>query len=369
VQMLEAKLQGADAVALPKAEVTPEDIAQVLESWMGIPVSKLTESESISLMHLEDRLHERVIGQDEAVKAAARAIRRARVGLQDPDRPIASLFFSGPTGVGKTELTKALAVTVFGAEEAMIRLDMSEFMEGHTVSKLIGSPPGYVGYGDGGQLTEAVRRKPYAVVLFDEIEKAHPDVFNLLLQILEDGRLTDSKGRVVSFKNTLLVFTSNLGSRAIEKGGAGLGFEFSGNAEAAQYTQIRNRVMDDLKQFFRPELLNRLDEVIVFRQLNRDEVGQIADLLIQDVASRLGDRQITLTLSPALKDKLIQDGYDPAYGARPLRRTITRLVEDILAESLLSGILQNGSVATLDLDGDRQVVIRTSEQPVLQLVG
>lgn len=370
---LEARLRSSqnDETAEANAErpfVTAEDIAQVLEAWMGIPVTKLTESESASLLHLEDRLHERVIGQDEAVKAAARAIRRARVGLRNPNRPIASLFFSGPTGVGKTELTKALAATVFGAEDAMIRLDMSELMQPQSVSKLIGSPPGYVGYDDGGQLTEAVRRKPYTVILFDEIEKAHPDVFNLLLQLLEDGRLTDSKGRVVSFKNTLLVFTSNIGSRAIEKGGAGLGFDFADDLEESKYNQIRNRVMDELKQYFRPELLNRLDEVIVFRQLNQSEVGQIADLLLQEVSHRLGDRQITLRLSQALKEKVVNEGYDPTYGARPLRRTIMRLVEDSLAEALLDGTLQNGDTAILDLE-DEKVVVHTTEQPALQLVG
>ncbi|MED5321379.1 MAG: AAA family ATPase, partial [Cyanobacteriota bacterium] len=252
--------------------VNEEDIAQIVASWTGVPVQKLTESESVKLLNMEETLHKRLIGQDEAVKAVSKAIRRARVGLKNPNRPIASFIFSGPTGVGKTELTKALATYFFGSEEAMIRLDMSEFMERHTVSKLIGSPPGYVGFNEGGQLTEAVRRRPYTVVLFDEIEKAHPDVFNLLLQLLEDGRLTDSKGRTVDFKNTLIIMTSNIGSKVIEKGGGGLGFEFSGeSAEESQYTRIRSLVNEELKQYFRPEFLNRLDEIIVFRQLNRDE--------------------------------------------------------------------------------------------------
>lgn len=337
--------------------VTAEDIAQVVESWTGIPVSKLTESEAISLLHLEDRLHERVIGQDEAVKAAARAIRRARVGLKHPDRPIASLLFSGPTGVGKTELAKALAVALFGSEEALIRLDMSELMESHTVSKLIGAPPGYVGYDEGGQLTEAVRRKPYTVVLLDEIEKAHPDVFNLLLQILEDGRLTDAKGRVVSFKNTLIIMTSNLGSKVIEKGGGGLGFELDGGTAAAQYNRIRDRVNDELKQYFRPELLNRLDEIIVFRQLNREEVTQIADLMIRQLADHVGGQGVTLEVTDALRDRLVAEGFNPSYGARPLRRTMTRLIEDNLAEAMLSGQIQTGETAVMDLDDDNQVVV------------
>jgi ATP-dependent Clp protease ATP-binding subunit ClpC len=346
--------------------VTAEDIAQVVEAWTGVPVNKLTESESISLLHLEERLHERVIGQDEAVKAAARAIRRSRVGLKDLDRPIASLFFSGPTGVGKTELTKALAATIFGSEEAMIRLDMSEFMEPHTVSKLVGSPPGYVGYDEGGQLTEAVRRKPYTVVLFDEIEKAHPDVFNILLQLLEDGRLTDSKGRTVSFKNTLIIFTSNIGSRAIQKGGSGLGFEL-GEGDS-QYTRMRDRINDELKQSFRPELLNRLDEIIVFRPLTRDEVMQVADLMIREVNQRLSEQGITLAVTNALKERLLTEGYDPTYGARPMRRAVTRLLEDSLAEGMLTGEIRPGDTAVVDLDDDGQICVRRQDRPVLQSV-
>ena len=257
--------------------VTEEDIAQIVAAWTGIPVNKMTRSESEKLLQMEDTLHGRIIGQDEAVVAVSRAIRRARVGLKNPNRPIASFIFSGPTGVGKTELTKALASYFFGSEEAMVRLDMSEYMERHTVSKLIGSPPGYVGYNEGGQLTEAVRRRPYTVVLFDEIEKGHPDVFNLLLQILEDGRLTDSKGRVVDFKNTLLILTSNVGSKVIEKGGGGLGFDLAEDVSDSQYNRIKSLVNEELKQYFRPEFLNRLDEIIVFRQLTKDEVGLIAE--------------------------------------------------------------------------------------------
>ncbi|NJN86130.1 MAG: ATP-dependent Clp protease ATP-binding subunit [Leptolyngbyaceae cyanobacterium SL_7_1] len=354
----------------PTPVVTAEDIAQVVAAWTGVPVNKLTESESVLLMHLEDQLHQRVIGQEEAVTAVARAIRRSRVGLRNLDRPIASLFFSGPTGVGKTELAKALAAAVFGSEEAMIRLDMSEYMESHTVSKLIGSPPGYVGFDEGGQLTEAVRRKPYSVLLLDEIEKAHPDVFNLLLQILEDGRLTDARGRTVSFKNTVIITTSNIGSRVIEKGGNRLGFEAAmDDAATSQYNQIKSLVNEELKQYFRPELLNRLDEIIVFRQLNREEVRQIADLLIQQVNDRLQEQGISLEVTAAVKEQLIAEGYNPSYGARPLRRTITRLIEDHLAEAMLSGTVRSGDTAILAIDDDGQVQVRRATTSVLQPIG
>ena len=343
--------------------VNEEDIAQIVASWTGVPVQKLTESESVKLLNMEETLHQRLIGQDEAVKAVSKAIRRARVGLKNPNRPIASFIFSGPTGVGKTELTKALATYFFGSEEAMIRLDMSEFMERHTVSKLIGSPPGYVGFNEGGQLTEAVRRRPYTVVLFDEIEKAHPDVFNLLLQLLEDGRLTDSKGRTVDFKNTLIIMTSNIGSKVIEKGGGGLGFEFSGeSAEESQYTRIRSLVNEELKQYFRPEFLNRLDEIIVFRQLNRDEVKEIAEIMLKEVFGRMGEKGITLTVSDAFKERLVEEGYNPAYGARPLRRAVMRLLEDSLAEEVLSGRIKDGDHAEVDVDENKKVVVRHKGQ-------
>ena len=337
--------------------VTEEDIAHIVANWTGVPVSKLTESESELLLHMEDTLHQRLIGQEEAVSAVSRAIRRARVGLKNPNRPIASFIFSGPTGVGKTELTKALATYFFGSEEAMIRLDMSEFMERHTVSKLIGSPPGYVGYDEGGQLTEAVRRRPYTVVLFDEIEKAHPDVFNMMLQILEDGRLTDAKGRTVDFKNTLLIMTSNIGSRVIEKGGGGLGFEFSENFADVQYNRVRNLVNEELKQFFRPEFLNRLDDIIVFRQLNKEEVKQIGDLMLREVFSRLSEQGITLSVTEKFKELLVAEGYNPSYGARPLRRAIMRLLEDVLAEEMLSGKLKEGQKAIVDVDENGQVKV------------
>jgi len=347
--------------------VTEEDIAQIVASWTGIPVSKLTETESERLLQMEDTLHQRIVGQEEAVRAISRAVRRARVGLKNPNRPIASFIFSGPTGVGKTELTKALAAYFFGSEEAMIRLDMSEYMERHTVSKLIGSPPGYVGYNEGGQLTEAVRRRPYTVVLFDEIEKAHPDVFNLLLQILEDGRLTDAKGRTVDFKNTLLVMTSNIGSKVIEKGGGGLGFEFSENQAESQYNRIRSLVHEELKQYFRPEFLNRIDEIIVFRQLTKDEVKQIADIMLKEVFGRMAEQGITLQVTEAFKDRLVEEGYSPAYGARPLRRAIMRLLEDSLAEEILSGRIREGDTATVDVDSETRQV-RVLVEPKRELL-
>ncbi|MBD2247714.1 ATP-dependent Clp protease ATP-binding subunit [Nostoc sp. FACHB-888] len=342
--------------------VTEEDIAHIVASWTGVPVNKLTESESEKLLHMEDTLHQRLIGQDEAVKAVSRAIRRARVGLKNPNRPIASFVFSGPTGVGKTELAKSLAAYFFGSEEAMIRLDMSEYMERHTVSKLIGSPPGYVGYNEGGQLTEAVRRRPYTVVLFDEIEKAHPDVFNMLLQILEDGRLTDAKGRTVDFKNTLLILTSNIGSKVIEKGGSGIGFEFSEDASESTYNRIRSLVNEELKQYFRPEFLNRLDEIIVFRQLNKPEVTQIAEIMLKEVFGRLTEKGITLEVTDRFKDRLITEGYSPSYGARPLRRAIMRLLEDSLAEEILSGRIKDGDTALVDVDENGVVQVSSQQR-------
>ncbi|BAY98329.1 endopeptidase Clp ATP-binding chain [Tolypothrix tenuis PCC 7101] len=342
--------------------VTEEDIAHIVASWTGVPVNKLTESESEKLLHMEDTLHQRLIGQEDAVKAVSRAIRRARVGLKNPNRPIASFVFSGPTGVGKTELAKSLASYFFGSEEAMIRLDMSEYMERHTVSKLIGSPPGYVGYNEGGQLTEAVRRRPYTVVLFDEIEKAHPDVFNMLLQILEDGRLTDAKGRTVDFKNTLLILTSNIGSKVIEKGGGGIGFEFADDASESQYNRIRSLVNEELKQYFRPEFLNRLDEIIVFRQLSKAEVTEIADIMLKEVFGRLTEKGITLEVTDRFKDRLIQEGYSPSYGARPLRRAIMRLLEDSLAEEILSGRIKDGDTALVDVDENGNVQVSSQQR-------
>ncbi len=351
--------------------VSEEDVAHIVASWTGVPVQKLTETESVKLLNMEETLHQRLIGQDEAVKAVSKAIRRARVGLKNPNRPIASFIFSGPTGVGKTELTKSLASYFFGSEEAMIRLDMSEFMERHTVSKLIGSPPGYVGFNEGGQLTEAVRRRPYTVVLFDEVEKAHPDVFNLLLQLLEDGRLTDSKGRTVDFKNTLLIMTSNIGSKVIEKGGGGLGFEFSGDSvEDSQYNRIKSLVNEELKQYFRPEFLNRLDEIIVFRQLSKNEVKDIAEIMLKEVFSRLNEKGIKLDVTDAFKERLVEEGYNPAYGARPLRRAVMRLLEDSLAEEVLSGRIKDGDKALVDIDENKKVIVNiSSEESSQELAG
>jgi ATP-dependent Clp protease ATP-binding subunit ClpC len=367
-QIKAAQVAPSDATVTADAHlsaVTAEDIAHIVSEWTSIPVTKLTESTSALLLHLEDALHDRVIGQEVAVSAVARAIRRARVGLKNPERPIASLIFAGPTGVGKTELTKALAATVFGSEDAMIRLDMSEYMEAHTVSKLIGSPPGYVGYDEGGQLTEAVRRKPYTVILLDEIEKAHPDVFNMLLQLLEDGRLTDAKGRTVSFKNTLLIMTSNIGSKLIEKGGGGLGFELADDRANTQYQHIRTRVQDEMKHYFRPELLNRIDEIIVFQPLTRDEIKQIANLLLKDVDDRLSEQAIRIEVTEAFKERLIQEGYNPSYGARPLRRAIARLLEDNLAEAILAGQVSTGDTAIVDINDDGDVQIQRKPVPAV----
>jgi ATP-dependent Clp protease ATP-binding subunit ClpC len=368
---LELEAQLADTTQSDKSVnrlvVNEEDIAQIVAAWTGVPVNKLTESESEMLLHLEDTLHQRLIGQEQAVTAVSRAIRRARVGLKNPNRPIASFVFCGPTGVGKTELAKSLAAYFFGSEEAMIRLDMSEFMERHTVSKLIGSPPGYVGYDEGGQLTEAVRRRPYTVLLFDEIEKAHPDVFNMLLQILDDGHLTDAKGRKVDFKNTLIILTSNIGSRVIEKGGGGLGFQFSEDEAEASYNRIRNLVNEEMKNYFRPEFLNRLDEIIVFTQLKKEEVKQIAEIMLKEVADRLTEKGITLEVSDRFKELVLQEGYNPSYGARPLRRAIMRLLEDSLAEALLSGQITDGDTAIVDVDDDGQVRVKKLETRELML--
>ena len=345
-----------------------EEVAAIVSSWTGVPVTKLTQAESEILLHLEDTLHDRIIGQGEAVSAVSRAIRRARVGMKEESRPIASFIFSGPTGVGKTELTKALAQYMFGDEEAMIRLDMSEYMDPQSVSKLIGSPPGFVGYDEGGQLTEQIRRRPYTVVLLDEIEKAHPDVFNSLLQVLDEGHLTDAKGRQVDFKNTLLIMTSNIGSKVIEKGGGGLGFEF-GTEEDSQYARIRNRVQEEMKNYFRPEFLNRVDEVIVFRQLEKEEVTEIADLLLQEISDRLRDQQgVELQVSDRFKDRVIEEGYDVSYGARPLRRVLMRLLEDNLAQAILSGEISEGDTACVDADEEGNILVGEAKKQ-LQPVG
>jgi ATP-dependent Clp protease ATP-binding subunit ClpC len=324
-----------------KIVVTAEHIAHIVASWTGVPVSKLTESESEKLLKMEETLHERVIGQHDAVTAISKAIRRARVGLKNPNRPIGSFIFSGPTGVGKTELAKALADYFFGSQDNIIRVDMSEFMERHTVSKLIGSPPGYVGYNEGGQLTEMVRRKPYSVVLFDEIEKAHPDVFNILLQILDDGRLTDSKGRNVDFKNTIIIMTSNVGAQRIENP-TPFGFSVSEDDEKARYEKMKETVMDEMKKMFRPEFLNRLDDIIIFHQLTKEEIREIVDIMLKDLVTRLATQNMTLTIPDDVKDFMAKEGYSPAYGARPLRRVIQKKIEDELSEHILMGRFKDG---------------------------
>ena len=341
--------------------VTEEDIAQVVSQWTGIPVSRMTEQEAQRLVRLEETLHQRLIGQEEAVSAVARAIRRARAGLKDPKRPIGSFIFLGPTGVGKTELCRALGEAMFGDEDSVIRLDMSEYMEKHTVSRLVGSPPGYVGYEEGGQLTEAVRRKPYSVVLLDEVEKAHPDVFNMLLQILEDGRLTDNTGRVVSFKNTILVMTSNAGAHVIGSGRA-MGFGASQKTETRDYEAMKESVMKEVKELFRPEFINRVDELIVFHSLTEEEIRRITELMLKQVADRLREQEILLTWDSKVTDKLAKEGYDPKFGARPLRRLIQRTVEDTMSEELLQGHVQLGQEIRLTVKKDQIVPVNTGKK-------
>ena len=332
------------------AEVDDEQIAEVLATWTGIPVFKLTEEETSRLLHMEDELHRRVIGQEQAIKAVSQAIRRTRAGLKDPKRPGGSFIFAGPSGVGKTELSKALAEFLFGDDDALIQLDMSEFHDRYTVSRLVGAPPGYVGYDEGGQLTEKVRRKPFSVVLFDEVEKAHPDVFNTLLQVLEDGRLTDGQGRIVDFKNTVLILTTNLGTRDIAKA-VSLGFS-AGNDTASNYERMKNRVTDELKQHFRPEFLNRIDDIIVFHQLTQDEIVHIVDIMLTRVDGQLKNKDMGLELTTAAKALLAKKGWDPVLGARPLRRTIQRDIEDTLSEKILFGELTAGHIVVVDTQGE-----------------
>jgi ATP-dependent Clp protease ATP-binding subunit ClpC len=348
----------------PRPTITAEDIAEIVSAWTGVPVTQLSDTEAGQLLNLEAKLHERLIGQNEAIEAVSKALRRARSGLRNLERPIASFLFLGPTGVGKTELAKALANFMFGSDDAIIRIDMSEFMEPQSTSKLIGSPPGFVGYGDGGQLTEAVRRRPYSLVLFDEVEKAHPDVFNLMLQLLDEGRLTDSQGRVVSFRNALIVMTSNLGARAIAKGGANLGFGLASDSAEGRYQAIRDRVTDELKNFFRPEFLNRLDEVVVFRPLEKSEVRQIVDLLVVQVADRLVEQEIRLTASDRFKDKVADEGFDSSLGARPLRRKVTQLLEDALAEAILSGRVKAGDRVLVDVADNGETLLNIESQAI-----
>ncbi|MEE6133882.1 ATP-dependent protease ATP-binding subunit ClpC [Priestia sp. GS2] len=341
--------------------VTVEDIAMVVSSWTGVPVSKLAQEESERLLNMEEILHSRVIGQEEAVKAVAKAVRRARAGLKDPKRPIGSFIFLGPTGVGKTELARALAESMFGDEDAMIRIDMSEYMEKHSTSRLVGSPPGYVGYDEGGQLTEKVRRKPYSVVLLDEIEKAHPDVFNILLQVLEDGRLTDSKGRTVDFRNTILIMTSNVGADTLKRS-KHLGFTVE--AEGQDYKDMKGKVMSEMKRAFRPEFLNRIDEIIVFHSLEKPHLAEIVKLMADQLTRRLKEQEIELELTTAAIDKIAEEGFDPEYGARPLRRAIQKHVEDRLSEELLRGVIQKGQKVTLDVEGENFTVKSSSPSSI-----
>ncbi|MBD8500648.1 ATP-dependent protease ATP-binding subunit ClpC [Paenibacillus arenosi] len=342
------------------SEVTPEDIAHIVASWTGIPVLKLKEEETERLLNMESILHERVIGQDEAVKAVSRAIRRARAGLKDPKRPMGSFIFLGPTGVGKTELARALAESLFGDENSVIRIDMSEYMEKHSTARLVGAPPGYVGYEEGGQLTEKVRRKPYSVVLLDEIEKAHPEVFNILLQVLEDGRLTDSKGRVVDFRNTLIILTSNVGAEAIKRNST-LGFTARTDSEK-DYSTMKDKVMGELKKSFRPEFLNRIDEIIVFHSLEEKHIAEIVSLMADDLSKRLKEQDIHFELTEKAKLFLAKEGYDPAYGARPLRRAIQKHIEDRLSEELLRGNISKGDSVSIDeKDGELRVIHQSQE--------
>ena len=376
IQVMKQALQINEKAGLKRTHVDmvmEEDIAEVIAGWTGIPITKISETESKKLLNMEDTLHERIIGQHQAIEAVSKAIRRARVGLRNPNRPIASFIFAGPTGVGKTELTKALASYMFGSEETMIRLDMSEYMEKHTVAKLIGSPPGYVGYSEGGQLTEAVRSKPYTVVLFDEVEKAHPDVFNLLLQILDDGRLTDSKGRTIDFKNTLIIMTSNVGAKIIEKES---GIQSRKSAKSSLdinsdflsyssdpvmdpnvYKRISFLVNEELKKYFRPEFLNRLDEIIVFSHLTKNDVKQISEIMIKQLQDRMKEKEIELDVRNVVKEILVEQGFDPIYGARPLRRAVMRLLEDNLAQEFLSKALYPKTKIIIDADLEDNILV------------
>ena len=350
---LEEEWRNQEQVEQP--QIGEDEIADIVSMWTGIPVFKLTEAESQKLIRMEEELHKRVIGQDAAIVAVSKAIRRARAGIKDPKRPTGSFIFLGPSGVGKTELARTLAEFLFGDEEAMIQIDMSEYMEKHAVSRLVGSPPGYIGYDEGGQLTESVRRKPYSVVLFDEIEKAHPDVFNILLQILEDGKLTDSQGRKVDFRNVIVIMTSNIGSTSISKNQA-LGFNLS-DEQGLSYEDMKGRVMGDLKKSFRPELLNRIDEIIVFPKLAKDEILQIVDLMLNRLRVQMAEHEVTIDLSPEAKEMLVEKGYDPAMGARPLRRAIQRLIEDPLADFVLGRTLAPGSTIVVKRKNEEEVDI------------
>ena len=340
--------------------VTEEDIAEIVSSWTGIPVKSLTEEESAKLLKLEEVLHKRVIGQDEAVKAVSKAIRRGRVGLKDPNRPVGSFIFLGPTGVGKTELCKALATAMFGNEDSMIRVDMSEYMEKHAVSRLVGSPPGYIGYDEGGQLTEKVRRKPYSVVLFDEIEKAHPEIFNILLQILEDGILTDAQGRKIDFRNTVIVMTSNVGARMITENKK-IGFAVAGGEIKQRYEEIKSNVMNELKKAFKPEFINRVDDIIVFHQLEKEHIRQIASIMLEKILSRMKANDMEISVTEEAKDFFAEKGFDMVYGARPLRRVLQSLIEDKMAEEILEGKIKPGDSISVNVSEGEVVLIKKKD--------
>ncbi len=362
---LEEQWRSEDQTEQP--EIGEEEIADIVSMWTGIPVFKLTEAESQRLVRMEEELHKRVIGQDAAIIAVSKSIRRARAGIKDPKRPTGSFIFLGPSGVGKTELARTLAEFLFGDEDAMIQIDMSEYMEKHSVSRLVGSPPGYIGYDEGGQLTESVRRKPYSVILFDEIEKAHPDVFNILLQILEDGKLTDSQGRKVDFRNVIVIMTSNIGSASISKN-VSLGFTMS-NEDGLSYDDMKTRVMGDLKKVFRPELLNRIDEIIVFPKLSKEEILQIVDLMLNRLRVQMAEHEVTIELTDEAKDLLVEKGYDPAMGARPLRRAIQRYIEDPLADYVLGRQLEPGSTILVARENDEEVDITVVPPTPPEVIG
>ena len=362
---LEAKLEGmekewAEEQETVEAVVTEEDIAEIVSMWTGIPVTRLALEETQRLLKMEGALHERIVGQDEAITAISKAVRRARAGIKDPRRPIGSFIFLGPTGVGKTELVRSLSDFMFGSEDAMIRLDMSEFMDRHTVARLVGAPPGYVGYDEGGQLTEAVRRRSYCAILLDEIEKAHPEVFNILLQIFDDGHLTDAKGRKVDFRNTIIVMTSNIGSDLIKRD-SGLGFAVKtdeAQTDSQQYERMKDKVMDEVKRFFRPEFLNRIDGTVVFHALGKDHILNIVDLMLNSVKDQLKEKNVTLDITQTGKELLAEKGFDPIFGARPLRRVIQDEIEDMLSEDLLSGDLQPGDSVLIDVEDNKFVCVR-----------
>ncbi|HEY6335878.1 MAG TPA: AAA family ATPase, partial [Alphaproteobacteria bacterium] len=356
------ELEAVEEHALLKKEIGEDDIARIVSKWTGIPVARMMEGEIQKLVNMPERLKDRVVGQDEAVRLVSNAILRNRAGLSDPNRPIGSFIFLGPTGVGKTELVRALAQYLFDDDKAMIRVDMSEYQERHSVARMIGSPPGYVGYDEGGQLTEQVRRRPYSVILFDEVEKAHPEIFNALLQVLDDGRMTDGQGRTVSFKNTVIVMTSNVGTQMVEKNTIG----FSVLARNGSGDETRHRLLEELRRQFRPEFLNRIDDIIVFNTLTRENLSQIVDIQLSAVSRLLKERKLNLVVTPAAKDLIIEQGYDPQFGARPMRRAIQRLVQDPLAQKLLRGDFHEGETIEVDAKpGASELEFRNAGQPAL----